>query len=336
MKTKIILLLSLSFLFCSNMYSKDYKGAEIYSNNSVLYGRFEMSMKACNGSGLLSTFFLYKNGSEQTGTFWEEIDIEIFGKDNAQTFQTNIITDGLSGGLTLSEEEHHYDFSLADTFHVFAVEWTPDYVAWFFDGTEVRRETGAQVADLTNPQSYRFNTWISGAASWVGDFNPNVLPQSQYVDWLKYYSYNEGSDNVFQLEWTDDFNTFNTQRWSKATWTFDGNLVDFTPDNVKIENGLLVLSLTDENASSQSENIFNSTIKYIYPNPANNQLFIDQQENFEFDHVQIYNSLGALVFQTTLKSKKQSIDISSLTSGMYLIKISGKSKEVSGHFIKRN
>ena len=35
-------------------------------------------MKACNGSAILSTF-------------WEEIDIEIFGKDNAQTFQSNII-----------------------------------------------------------------------------------------------------------------------------------------------------------------------------------------------------------------------------------------------------
>jgi endo-1,3-1,4-beta-glycanase ExoK len=335
MKTKIILLLSFSFLFCSvNLYSKDYKGAEIYSNETVLYGRFEMSMKACNGSGILSTFFLYKNGSEQANTFWEEIDIEIFGKDNAQTFQSNIITDGLSGGTIGSEEEHHYSFSLSDTFHVFALEWTPYYVAWFFDDVEVRRDSSEQVATLTNPQSYRFNTWISESAGWAGSYNPNVLPQKQYVDWLKYYSYNEGSANIFQLEWTDNFDTFNSQRWSKANWTFDGNLVDFSPNNVSVEDGLLVLSLTDETPPTQTEKVLNSDVKYIYPNPADNELFIDQQENTEFEYLYIYNSAGVLTIQKALNSGKQRIDISSLIEGIYIIKMSGKNKEVTDRFIK--
>lgn len=240
---KIIFLLYLSFLFSStNLYSKNYKGAEIYSNDPILYGRFEMSMKACNGSGILSTFFLYKNGSEQAGTFWEEIDIEIFGKDNAQAFQSNIITDGLSGSTNGSEVEHDYSFSLSDTFHLYALEWTPYYVAWFFDSIEIRRDSTEQVASLVNPQSYRFNTWISGSANWAGSFNPSVLPQNQYVDWLQYYSYNPGSDTTFQLEWTDNFDSFDTQRWSKANWTFEGNLVDFAPGNVTIEDGLLILS----------------------------------------------------------------------------------------------
>ena len=337
MKTKIISILSLSFLFYSlNLYSKNYKGAEIYSTDAVLYGRFEMSMKACNGSGILSTFFLYKNGSEVADTFWEEIDIEIFGKDNAQTFQSNIITDGLSGGTTNSEEEHHYNFSLSDTFHTYAVEWTPYYVAWFFDSLEVRRDSTEQVAGLINPQSYRFNTWISGSTGWAGNFNPGVLPQNQYVDWLKYYSYNEGSENTFQLEWTDDFDIFDTQRWSKASWTFDGNLVDFSPGNVTVEDGLLILSLTDETPSALTEDVLNVTAKYIYPNPADNELFISQQENFVFEHVYIYNSMGVLVIQETLRFEKQSIDISSLTRGTYIIKMYGKNKEVVDLFIKDN
>lgn len=337
MKNKTISVLGLLFLFCSvNLYSKNYKGAEIYSNDAVLYGRFEMSMKACNGSGILSTFFLYKNGSEQAGTYWEEIDIEIFGKDNAQAFQSNIITDGLSGGTTISEDEHHYDFSLSDTFHIYAVEWTPYYVAWFFDGIEVRRDSTEQVANLENPETFRFNTWISESADWAGSFNPSVLPQNQYVDWLKYYSYNEGSENTFQLEWTDNFDTFDTQRWSKANWTFGGNLVDFSPDNVTVEDGLLVLSLTNEIPSALTENVLDVVKKYIYPNPAYNELFIDQKESNEFEHIQIYNSMGALIIQETLISEKKSIDISQLTDGMYVIKMFGKNKEVVECFIKRN
>ncbi len=337
MKIKIVLFLSLSHLLCSiNLYSKNYKGAEIYSTEAVLYGRFEMSMKACNGSGILSTFFLYKNGSEQAGVFWEEIDIEIFGKDNAQTFQSNIITDGLSGGTTNSEEDHHYIFSLSDTFHIYAIEWTPYYVAWFFDSTEVRRDSTAQVATLVNPQSYRFNTWISSSTGWAGSFNRNVLPQNQYVDWLKFYSYHEDSEDTFQLEWEDNFDNFNTQRWSKANWTFDGNLVDFSPDNVTVEDGLLVLSLTDETPPARTEHVLKDIVTYIYPNPVSNELFIHQQEKFEFRQATIYNSLGVLVIQETLLSEIHGIDLRSLTEGMYIIKMAGKNNKVVKSFFKVN
>ena len=198
----------------------------------------------------------------------------------------------------------------------------------------MRRDSSEQVASLTNPQSYRFNTWISESAGWAGSFNPNVLPQKQYVDWLKYYSYNEGSANIFQLEWTDNFDTFNTQRWSKANWTFDGNLVDFSPNNVSVEDGLLVLSLTDETPPTQTANVLNSDVKYIYPNPADNELFIDQQENFEFENLYIYNSAGVLIIQESLNFGKQRINISSLVNGIYIIKMSGKNKEVTDRFIK--
>ena len=44
--------------------AKVYKGAEVYSVESVTYGRMEMRMQMIRGSGLLSTFFTYKTGSE--------------------------------------------------------------------------------------------------------------------------------------------------------------------------------------------------------------------------------------------------------------------------------
>jgi len=47
--------------------AKAYKGAEVYSRQSVLHGRMEMRMRMIRGSGLLSTFFTYKNGSETAG-----------------------------------------------------------------------------------------------------------------------------------------------------------------------------------------------------------------------------------------------------------------------------
>jgi beta-glucanase (GH16 family) len=331
---KLISLILVGLCSAMSLYSKDYKGAEIYSKESVLYGRFEMRMQACTGSGILSTFFLYKGGSEQAGTFWEEIDIEIFGKNNAKGFQSNIITDGLTGGLKMAEEKHNYSFSLADTFHIYALEWTPDYVAWFFDGVEVRRDSTPQVKTLVNPESYRFNTWVSNSASWAGSFNPSVLPQKQYVDWLKYYSYNENSDTVFQLKWVDNFDTFDTKRWSKATWTFSSNLVDFSANNVTIENGVLVLDLTDERPVSAKDQLSESSAAVVYPNPATNRLFINRPEQFDAESVSIFNSQGERVYHEVITPSTESIDITALHQGIYYLKLTGKTNETALRFIK--
>ncbi len=221
--------------------AKPYKGGELFSQQTFKYGRMEMRMRMAKGDGILSTFFTYKDGSEGSGTFWEEIDIEVFGKEDATIWQSNIIT-GL-GDRTTSEEEHTFPISLADSFHTYALEWTPEYIAWEVDGVEARRTTSAQVADLESPQSLRFNLWAANLVSWVGEFDDSVLPQHQYILWIKYSSYQNGA---FVHEWTDEFDTFDNGRWGTANWSFGENLVDFDPANVTVRDGALVLSLTRE------------------------------------------------------------------------------------------
>ncbi|KYF59957.1 benzene 1,2-dioxygenase, partial [Sorangium cellulosum] len=232
---------SLALAVSSTAAAKPYKGGELYSSQSYLHGRMEVRMRMARGSGILSTFFTYKNGSEESGAFWEEIDIEVFGKENARIWQTNIITG--TGTRVTDEDEHTESTSLADGYHTYALEWTPDYVAWSIDGREVRRTRGDQVASLRNPQSLRFNLWSSDVVEWVGPFEESALPQHQFVNWIKYYRYNNGA---FELAWQDDFDSLDTGRWSKADWTFDGNRVDFDPQNVTVKDGTLVLSLTRE------------------------------------------------------------------------------------------
>jgi hypothetical protein len=128
------------------------------------------------------------------------------------------------------------------------VEWTPEYIAWLFDGVEVRRSTGTQVTDCQSKEmSFRFNLWISDASGWAGDFNPTILPVYQFVNWMKYSKYTPGSGvngTNFTPEWQDDFNTFNASRWAKGNWTFDGNLVDFSPNNIVVKNGYCIICLT--------------------------------------------------------------------------------------------
>ncbi len=228
--------------------AKPYKGAEIYSSDSYLYGRYEIRMRVAKASAVLSTFFTYKNGSEVGNTFWEEIDIEVFGKNNATEWQSNIIL-GSSRPTIHTEQTHSAGTSLADAYHTYVLEWTPDYVAWYLDGVEVRRITGTStVTSLTNPQSLRFNIWSSESVPWVGEWDDSVLPVYQFVNYIDYKTYNT-TTKQFEGGWRDDFNTLDSARWGKANWSFESNRVDFAPENVVIKDGILVLALTKENAT---------------------------------------------------------------------------------------
>jgi hypothetical protein len=227
-------------------HAKAYKGAEVYSSKTFLHGRVEMRMRMIRGSSLISTFFTYKNGSELAGALWEEIDVEALGKNNATTWQSNLIT---GSPRKTSEKIYTSPSSLADDYHTFQVEWTPDYVAWSFDGTEVRRTEGGQAAQVTNAHSFRFNAWSSDSVGWAGDIDESALPAYQFVNWIRYYRYENGQ---FVLDWTDDFDTFDSSRWAKGNWTFDGNRVDFDPANAVVQDGTLILAITKEGATGFS------------------------------------------------------------------------------------
>src|SRR5574344_446913 len=223
-----------ALLFALPLSAKDYSGADLFTNSTYMYGRFEARMMMASGSGIVSSMFAYYNDSYKGSPEpWVEIDIEILGKAPAK-FQSNIIT--------------------ADAgYHTYAIEWTPEYVAWFVDDALVRctktdsSDTKKQVAALIKEQSLRFNLWSSETASWVGTWNDAILPVHQYISWVKAYTYDKAS-KTFTLAWVDDFNTFDDSRWGTGNWTFDGNRVDMSPDNVTVKDGALVLSLTKTGA----------------------------------------------------------------------------------------
>lgn len=233
------------FLFSSiSLFAKDYKGAEIYSYDSVLYGRFEMRIKAASGSGQLSTFFLYRFNSELSTTLWEEIDIEIFGKDT-NVFQSNVIIEKVEGSRLMSEAVHISPNHLMNEYNTYVLEWTPDSICWYLNGVLLRTEK-VFAQSCNAPMSIRFNHWAADISSWVGEFDTKTLPQYQYVDYLSYSTYTPGTgDNGsnFTHAWTDNFSSFNSNRWGKANWTFGENFCDFLPENVYIENDVLVLKL---------------------------------------------------------------------------------------------
>ena len=242
----------------ASLSAKDFSGAELYTNKEFTYGKFEARMKMAAALGTVSSMFLYQNGSEQASAErWVEVDIEVLGKE-PEKFQSNIIT-GRAGAQKTSEKKHAVSPAADQGFHTYGLEWTPNYVRWTVDGKEVRKtEKGVndpkdQVANLIGTQGLRFNIWSSESAEWVGQFDESKLPLFQFINWVKVYKYTPGqgeNGSDFTLDWTDNFDTFNSARWSKGNWTFDGNRVDLTPNNIYSKDGMLILALTRKGQES--------------------------------------------------------------------------------------
>lgn len=240
----------------ASVNAKDFSGAELYTKNEFTYGKFEARMKMAAISGTVSSMFLYQNGSEQASAErWVEVDIEVLGK-NPSSFQSNIIT-GKAGAQKTSEKHHAVNPAADQAFHTYGIEWTPDYVRWTLDGEEVRKtvkgENKNQVENLIGTQGLRFNLWSSESADWVGQFDESKLPIFQFINWVKVYKYTPGqgeNGSDFTLDWIDNFETFDANRWAKGNWSFDGNRVDLTPNNIYSVDGMLILALTRKGQES--------------------------------------------------------------------------------------
>ncbi len=245
---KLYFVLFALLIFQLTILPKDYKGTEYRTKAAYTYGRFEVRMKAANREGMLSSFFTYFDGTYSdpwSTSKWNEIDLEILGRyDN--NIQFNTITPGQVNHVS------HYptNFSPHLDYHVYAFEWTPQYVAWFVDGQEVLRQTGSHIASLNRPQKIMMNIWNPLYENWAGLLNPATLPAFAYYDWVSYYTYtpgtgNYGTNNNFTHSWTDNFNSWDTSRWEKASHTWDGNGCDLIPENAVFKDGNLILCLTN-------------------------------------------------------------------------------------------
>jgi endo-1,3-1,4-beta-glycanase ExoK len=219
--------------------------AELYTGEAYGYGRVEARVQFAPGDGVVSSFFSWKDGSERAGTFWNELDFEKLGA--ACRLETNPIYGNPSANHTL---RHMLELDLCGAFHTYAYEWTPEAIVWSIDGMEIRRETGAVPKAYAENASapgmqIHFNVW-PGDASFGGNFNPAILPTHQYVDWVQFSKYDEGT---FTLAWREDFEAATLpQGWLTGSWPSPKKKSTHSPQNVNFIDGYAVLSLTADDA----------------------------------------------------------------------------------------
>ena len=162
---------------CSN---KPYASGEYRTIKNYGFGRVEARFKAAKASGVMSgSLFTYTGPSDQQP--WDEVDIEILGKDPTK-MQTNYYTNGVGGHETVLD----LGFDASADFHTYAFEWTAKSIQWYVDGLLVHTETGARGALPTHPSKIMLNLWPGiGEDAWLGPLN-YTAPLKFQVDWIKY------------------------------------------------------------------------------------------------------------------------------------------------------
>ncbi len=97
------------------------------------------------------------------------------------------------------------------------------------------------------------------------------------------------------------------------------------------KNGFSVRCVSDFSTNINKININNNI--QIYPNPAINKVYIDCAE-IKVLKMQVFNIIGDCVFQSVLTSGTNEVDISSLTTGIYVIRLTGADWTIQRKLIK--
>ena len=162
-----------------------YSAGEYRTNDTFGYGMYDVSMKAIKNDGVVTSFFTYTGPSD--GTVWDEIDIEILGKDTTKV-QFNYYTNGVGN----HEYVYNLGFDASQGFHQYGFLWLPGRITWYVDGKEAYTATNNIP---TTPGRIMMNAWPgTGVDEWLKPYNGRTPLVAQY-DWINYKKVDGGSSN---------------------------------------------------------------------------------------------------------------------------------------------
>ena len=157
------------------------------------YGRFEARMQLPSGKGIWPAFWLL--GDNLATTPWPgcgEIDImENIG--DASTVYSTLHGPGYSGAHALSARSPLPASQAVNTaFHLYAVEWAPNDIKFFFDDHLIAERTPVELPAgahwvYDHPFFLILNLAVGG--DWPGSPDPSTtFPQRMLVDYVRVYT----------------------------------------------------------------------------------------------------------------------------------------------------
>lgn len=185
-------------------------------------------------------------------------------------------------------------------------------------------------------------------AVWVQNLNTKEVFNSQYL-----YEYTDHPYPAQNLTLTENRKNIEVSWEAPETGTPTGynlyinrelvlentTVTSYTIENAQGYQGVEVVALYADGKKSVSviervgeSLVENEIVLGIYPNPVDNNLYINTTENVR--EVSIYNILSVRVYQENNLSGS-SIDVSDLNEGVYIIRVSTDNGNVTKRFIKQ-
>jgi beta-glucanase (GH16 family) len=170
-----------------------YTSARITTKNKVeqQYGRIEARMQLPWGQGLWPAFWML--GSNIDEVPWPqcgEIDIMEYRGQDPSTLIGSVHGPGYSAGQAVSKEYNLPNDRFDTGFHIFGIEWGPDYINFYVDDVLYNQITPEDVDGewvFDHPFYLLLNVAVGG--DFVGPVGANtVFPQTLLVDYVRIYS----------------------------------------------------------------------------------------------------------------------------------------------------
>lgn len=159
------------------------------------YGRFEARIKLPWGQGLWPAFWMLGDDSGGSVT-WPQIgEIDIMENRGSEPTITHgsVHGPGYSGGSAITKSYELTNDRFDTDFHVFGIEWGPNYINYYVDDVLYNQITPEDVTGewVFNDNNFYILLNVAVGGSFPGNPNANtIFPQTMYVDYVRVYSYN--------------------------------------------------------------------------------------------------------------------------------------------------
>ncbi|MBT6377830.1 MAG: family 16 glycosylhydrolase [Flavobacterium sp.] len=254
--------------------TKQYTSARLNSKFAFTYGRVDVRAKLPFGDGTWPAIWTLGKNINEDGGYWDnqygtvgwpacgELDIMEHGLHPTNQVSVAIHTPSSYGSTVNTSIQTLAD--VANNFHVYSMNWSPDQITFLIDGVGFYTYNPAVKNDDTWPfyleQYLLLNIAMGGNG---GAIDPNFSQSSMVIDYVRVY----------------------------------------------------------QNTTASTEDVFANKFS-VYPNPSSDVLNIRTDEPIE--KVELYNTIGQLI----VAKKTTNINISSLKTGIYILKIYSRNRSV--------
>lgn len=158
------------------------------------YGRFEARIRLPYGQGIWPAFWML--GADIDENPWPaagEIDIMEYRGQNPTVLVGTVHGPGYSGGESISKEYTLPNDRFDTGFHIFGIEWGPEYINFYVDDVLYNQITPEDVTGqwvFNKPFYILMNMAVGG--TFVGAPNDETqFPQTMLVDYVRVYKKND-------------------------------------------------------------------------------------------------------------------------------------------------